>query len=151
MLRGLGPYLPSPALQAGSPLHVNKRYAVYSDIVTEHFKNPRNAGEMPDADGVGLDSNPVCGDTMKLFIKVQDDRITDATFLTRGCGAAIAASSMTTVLVKGLTLEEVAKLTNKDVDDALGGLPGSKMHCSVLAEGAIRKALEDYKERAAQQ
>ncbi len=120
---------------------------MYSDIVTEHFKNPQNAGELVDANGIGEDSNPVCGDTMKLFIKVKDDHIIDARFLTRGCGAAIAASSMTTVLIKDLTLEDAAKITNKDVADALGGLPISKLHCSVLAEGAIRKALEDYRKR----
>ena len=121
---------------------------MYSDIVTEHFKNPHNAGAMPDANGIGEDSNPVCGDTMRLFIKVGDDRIVDASFLTRGCAAAIAASSMTTDMVKGKSLEEAAKITNKDVADALGGLPSSKLHCSVLAEGAIRKALDDYRKRS---
>ncbi|MSQ14983.1 MAG: iron-sulfur cluster assembly scaffold protein [Dehalococcoidia bacterium] len=121
---------------------------MYSDIVTEHFKNPHNAGEMADADGVGDDSNPVCGDTMRLFIKVSDDRIVKASFLTRGCGAAIAASSMTTDMLRGLSLQDAARITNKDVANALGGLPGSKLHCSVLAEGVIRKALEDYHKRS---
>ncbi len=121
---------------------------MYSDIVTEHFKNPHNAGEMTDASGIGEDSNPVCGDTMRLFIKVSDDRIVEASFLTRGCGAAIAASSMTTDMVRGLSLQEAAKITNKDVADALGGLPNSKLHCSVLAEGVIRKALDDYRKRS---
>ena len=125
-----------------------KETIMYSDIVTEHFKNPHNAGEMPEANGVGEDSNPVCGDTMKLFIKVNDDRIVGASFLTRGCVAAIAASSMTTDMVRGLTLEEAAKITNKHVANALGGLPSSKLHCSVLAEGAIRKALDDYRRRS---
>ncbi len=129
-------------------LNCKKHKKMYSDIVTEHFKNPQNAGEMPDADGIGEDSNPVCGDTMKLFIKVEGDRIVDARFLTRGCGAAIAASSMTTVMIKDLTLEEAAKVSNRDVANALGGLPSSKLHCSVLAEGAIRKALADYRHRS---
>jgi nitrogen fixation NifU-like protein len=104
-------------------------------------------GEMKDADGVGEATNPACGDTMRLFIKVEGNRIIDATFLTFGCGAAIAASSMTTEMVKGRTIDEVLTISNQVVADALGGLPPTKVHCSVLAEKAIKAAVSDYWER----
>ena len=116
----------------------------YSDKVMEHFMNPRNVGEIPDADGVGTVGNPVCGDIMKMFIKVKDNIITDVKFKTFGCGAAIATSSMATELIKGKTLEEALELSNKAVAEALGGLPPVKMHCSVLAEEAVQSAIDDY-------
>lgn len=117
----------------------------YSDKVMEHFKNPRNVGEIEDADGVGHVGNPVCGDIMELYIKVRDNVIEDAKFKTFGCGAAIATSSMVTELVKGKTVEEAEKVSNEAVADALGGLPDVKMHCSVLAEEALEKAIKDYR------
>ena len=110
----------------------------------EHFSNPRNVGEIPDADGVGKVGNPVCGDIMNMYIKVDNNVITDVKFKTFGCGAAIATSSMATELIKGKTIEEALKITNKAVAEALGGLPKVKMHCSVLAEEAIRSAVNDY-------
>jgi nitrogen fixation NifU-like protein len=110
----------------------------------EHFANPRNVGEIPDADGVGTVGNPVCGDIMKMYIKVKDGIITDVKFKTFGCGAAIATSSMATEMIKGKTIEEALKLTNEAVAEALGGLPKVKMHCSVLAEQAVRSAIDDY-------
>ncbi len=116
----------------------------YSDKVMEHFMNPRNVGEIPDADGIGSVGNPVCGDIMKMYIKVEDDIITDVKFKTFGCGAAIATSSMATELIKGKTVEEALQLSNKAVAEALGGLPAVKMHCSVLAEEAIQSAIDDY-------
>ena len=116
----------------------------YSEKVIEHFQNPRNVGEIPDADGVGQAGNPVCGDIMKLYIKVKDGRITDAKFKTFGCGAAIATSSMITELVKGKTIEEALEISKKNVADALDGLPPVKMHCSNLAEDALKAAIEDY-------
>jgi len=116
----------------------------YSTKVMEHFANPRNVGEIPDADGIGDVGNPVCGDIMRMYIKVEDGRIIDAKFKTFGCGAAIATSSMATELVKGKTIEEALELTNKAVAEALGGLPPVKMHCSVLAEEALHKAIDDY-------
>lgn len=116
----------------------------YNAIVMEHFSRPRNRGEMEAPDGVGETTNPVCGDTMRLFIKVEGDRIADATFLTFGCGAAIAASSMTTEMIKGKTVWEALTITDKEVVDALGGLPPSKIHCSILAENAIKAAVSDY-------
>jgi len=116
----------------------------------EHFLNPHNVGELPDADGVGNVGNPVCGDIMRLYIKVQDGRIVDARFKTFGCGAAIATSSMVTDLVKGKTLDEALQISNKAVAEALGGLPKVKMHCSVLAEEALRAAIEDYRKRQGQ-
>lgn len=116
----------------------------YSDKVMEHFMNPRNVGEIPDADGVGSVGNPVCGDIMKMYIKVDDNVITDVKFKTFGCGAAIATSSMATELIKGKTVEEALQLSNKAVAEALGGLPPVKMHCSVLAEEAIQSAIDDY-------
>ena len=116
----------------------------YSEKVMEHFRNPRNVGEIPDADGIGNVGNPVCGDIMRLYIKVDDNRITDAKFKTFGCGAAIATSSMVTEIVKGKTIDEALKVSNRAVAEALGGLPKVKMHCSVLAEEALKSAIEDY-------
>ncbi|MHB8993260.1 MAG: Fe-S cluster assembly scaffold protein NifU [Chloroflexota bacterium] len=120
---------------------------MYSDLVMEHFSNPRNVGEIPDADGVGLEGNPVCGDVMKIYIKVEDGRIADVKFKTFGCGAAIATSSMVTEMVKGKTLDEALQVSNKVVADALGGLPPVKMHCSNLAADALHKAIEDYRSK----
>lgn len=116
----------------------------YSDKVMEHFMNPRNVGEIPDADGVGSVGNPVCGDIMKMYIKVEDNIIVDVKFKTFGCGAAIATSSMATELIKGKTVEEALALSNSAVAEALGGLPPVKMHCSMLAEEAIQSAIDDY-------
>jgi nitrogen fixation NifU-like protein len=110
----------------------------------DHFANPRNVGELPDADGVGEVGNPACGDIMKMFIKVRDNVIVDVKFKTFGCGAAIATSSISTEMIKGKTLDDALKLTNKAVAEALDGLPPSKMHCSVLAEEAIEAAIDDY-------
>ena len=110
----------------------------------DHFKNPRNMGEIPDADGVGTVGNPVCGDLMTMYIKVKDNRIVDIKFKTFGCGAAIATSSMTTELAKGKTLEEAMKLTRASVAYSLGGLPPVKMHCSNLAADALHAAIEDF-------
>jgi nitrogen fixation NifU-like protein len=121
----------------------------YTDKVCEHYQNPRNVGQIEDADGTGVVGNPVCGDMMMITIKVEDGRIADIKFKTFGCGAAIATTSMVTELVKGKTLEEALQVTNKDVADALGGLPPIKVHCSLLAEEAIRAAIEDYRERQA--
>jgi len=119
----------------------------YSELVLEHFANPRNVGEIADPDGVGLEGNPVCGDLMKITIKVTDGRIEDIKFRTFGCGAAIATSSMATELVKGKGLEEAETLTNQAIAKALGGLPAIKLHCSVLAADALRKAIQDYRTR----
>ena len=116
----------------------------YSPEVMEHFYHPRNVGTIPDADGIGKVGNPVCGDVMQLAIKVKDDVIQDAKFQTFGCGAAIATSSMITELVKGKTIEEALKISNRQVVEALKGLPPAKMHCSVLAEDALRSAVNDY-------
>lgn len=116
----------------------------YSEKVMDHFANPRNVGEMPDANGIGEVGNAKCGDIMKMYIKVEDNVITDVKFKTFGCGAAIATSSMATELVKGKTIEEALKLTNKAVMEALDGLPPVKVHCSVLAEQAIKAAVSDY-------
>lgn len=119
----------------------------YSEKVMEHFRNPRNVGEIENPDGVGRVGNPVCGDIMELYIKVKDGVITDAKFKTFGCGAAIATSSMVTELVKNRTIDEALKISKRAVTEALGGLPPIKMHCSVLAEGALKKALDDYRVR----
>jgi len=116
----------------------------YSEKVMDHFKNPRNVGEIPDADGVGNVGNPVCGDIMRLYIKVKDRIIVDAKFKTFGCGAAIATSSMVTEIVKGKSIDEALKISNKAVAEALGGLPKIKMHCSMLAEEALKSAIDDY-------
>lgn len=122
----------------------------YSEKVMDHFMNPRNVGVIEDADGVGHVGNPVCGDIMELYIKVEDGRIVDAKFKTFGCGAAIATSSMVTELVKGKTIEEAKALSNRAVAEALGGLPPVKMHCSVLAEEALNAAIADYERKRAQ-
>jgi nitrogen fixation NifU-like protein len=120
---------------------------MYSAKVMDHFTNPRNVGEMPDADGVGTEGNPVCGDVMKIFIKVKDDIITDIKFQTFGCGAAIAVSSMVTEMAKGMTLDEAMKITKDSLADALDGLPPQKMHCSNLGADALHKAIEDYRKK----
>jgi nitrogen fixation NifU-like protein len=118
---------------------------MYSDKVMDHFKNPRNVGEIEDADGVGTVGNPKCGDIMKIYLKVDGNTIKDVRFKTFGCGAAVASSSMATELVKGKTLDEAWGLTNKAVIEALEGLPPAKIHCSVLAEEAIHEAINDYR------
>ncbi len=117
---------------------------LYGEKVMEHFRNPRNVGEMENPDGIGHVGNPVCGDIMELYIKVNDGTITDAKFKTFGCGAAIATSSMVTELVKGKTIEDALEISNQAVAEALGGLPPIKMHCSVLAEEALKSAIDDY-------
>ena len=122
---------------------------MYSEKLMDHFTNPRNVGEIPDADGVGEEGNPTCGDVMKITIKVKDNRIEDAKFRTFGCGAAIAVSSMVTEMVKGKTLEEALSITKEAVADALGGLPPQKMHCSNLGADALRLAIEDYRKKRA--
>jgi nitrogen fixation NifU-like protein len=121
-------------------------WALYSEKVMDHFKNPRNGGEMENPDGVGRVGNPVCGDVMELYIKVNDGTIVDAKFKTFGCGAAIATSSMVTEMVKGKSIEEALEISNKAVVEALDGLPPAKVHCSVLAEDALKAAIEDYLE-----
>ncbi len=118
--------------------------ALYSEKVMDHFRNPRNVGVIEDADGVGEVGNAKCGDIMKMYLKIDDDTITDVKFETFGCGSAIASSSMATELIKGKPVSEAMTLTNKAVAEALDGLPDYKMHCSVLAEEAIQNALEDY-------
>jgi len=117
---------------------------VYTEKVMEHFKNPRNMGEIPDADGVGTVGNPVCGDMMTVYIKVKDNLIEDIKFKTFGCGAAIATSSMITELAKGKTIDEALRITRADVAESLGGLPPIKMHCSNLAADALHAAIKDY-------
>jgi len=117
---------------------------VYSEKVMEHFANPHNVGEIPNADGIGKVGNPQCGDVMWLYIKVKDNIITDIKFKTFGCGAAIATSSMITELARGKTLEEAKKISRQDVADSLDGLPPTKMHCSNLASDALREAIKDY-------
>jgi nitrogen fixation protein NifU and related proteins len=119
----------------------------YSEKVMDHFRNPRNVGEIADPDGVGKVGNPVCGDIMELYLKVRDGVIVDARFKTFGCGAAIATSSMVTELIKNRTIEEASKISNRAVAEALGGLPSIKMHCSVLAEEALTQAIRDYQSR----
>ncbi len=120
---------------------------MYSEKVLDHFKNPRNVGELKDADAEGTVGNPVCGDMMTMYIKVKDDRIEDIRFKTFGCGAAIATSSMTTELAKGKTLDEALKISRQDVADALDGLPPVKMHCSNLAADALHEAIKNYREK----
>jgi nitrogen fixation NifU-like protein len=120
---------------------------MYTEKVMDHFKNPRNMGEIPDADGVGTVGNPVCGDLMTVYIKVKDNRLMDIKFKTFGCGAAIATSSMITELAKGKTIEDAMKITRGDVADSLGGLPPIKMHCSNLAADALHAAIKDYEAR----
>ncbi len=119
-------------------------WSLYSKKVMEHFKNPRNVGEIENPDGIGYVGNPVCGDIMELYIRVNDGVITDAKFRTFGCGAAIATSSIVTEMVKGKTIEDALKISNKAVAEALDGLPLIKMHCSVLAEEALKSAIDDY-------
>ncbi len=120
---------------------------MYSDKVVEHFTKPRNVGELPDADSVGEAGSFKCGDTMKLYLKVKDDRIEDVRFQTFGCAAAIASSSMLTEIVKGKTLDEAMQVTNEDVAEELGGLPPLKMHCSNLAADALHNAIAQYREK----
>ncbi len=122
--------------------------SAYSDLVRDHFQNPRNAGEIADADAVGYETNPVCGDTMRLTLRISDGRIAEARFQTSGCPAAIAASSVCTEMIRGLSLAEAEALTKEDYAAALGGLPASKMHCSVLAADVVRAAAADHRQRA---
>ena len=117
---------------------------MYNDKVIEHYSNPRNVGAIEDASGIGEVGNPVCGDIMKMYLKIENNIIVDVKFKTFGCGAAIATSSISTEMIKGKTIEEALKLSNKDVVNELGGLPPVKLHCSVLAEEAIRNAIADY-------
>ncbi len=124
--------------------------ALYSDKVMDHFRNPRNVGIIEDANGIGEVGNAMCGDIMKMYLKIEDDIIKDVKFETFGCGSAIASSSMATELIKGKPVEEAMELTNKAVAEALDGLPDYKMHCSVLAEEAIQAALEDYRKKQEQ-
>ena len=126
-------------------------FSLYSEKVMEHFKNPRNVGDMENPDGIGQVGNPTCGDIMELYIKVHDDTIVDAKFKTFGCGAAIATSSMVTEMVKGKSIEEALGISNRAVADALDGLPAVKMHCSVLAEEALKSAVDDYCSRKKEQ
>lgn len=121
--------------------------ALYNETVMDHFHNPRNVGVIEDADGVGEVGNPKCGDIMKIYLKIKNDVITDIKFETFGCGSAIASSSIATEMVKGRTVAQALQLTNKEVVDALGGLPAYKLHCSVLAEQAIQAAVKDYFDR----
>ena len=118
--------------------------ALYSEKVMDHFRNPRNIGVIEDADGVGEVGNAKCGDIMKIYLKIADDKIEDVKFETFGCGSAIASSSMATEMIKGKPLKDALKITNKAVVEALDGLPAHKVHCSVLAEEAIKAAIEDY-------
>lgn len=120
---------------------------LYSEKVMDHFRNPRNVGEMPDADGIGEVGNAKCGDIMRMYIKVKDGIITDVKFMTYGCGSAIATSSMATEMIKGKPIEEALELSNKAVVEALDGLPPHKLHCSVLAEQAVKAAVKDYFEK----
>lgn len=120
---------------------------MYNETVMDHFTNPRNVGEIPDASGVGEVGNVVCGDILRVYIKVKDGVLEDVKYMTFGCGAAVASGSMMTELVKGKTVEEGLKLTNNDVAEALGGLPAQKKHCSNLAVDALHKAIEDWKQK----
>jgi nitrogen fixation NifU-like protein len=127
---------------------MDEHSSVYNPIIKDHFTHPRNIGEMANPDGVGEVRNPVCGDTMRLFIKVESDRIVDVTFLTFGCSAAIASSSLATEMIKEKTIEEVLKISDVDIDKALGGLPQAKLHASLLAERAIKAAVADYRRKS---
>ena len=120
---------------------------MYSEKVMDHFRNPRNVGEIADADGIGTVGNPVCGDMMSIYIKVKNNHLTDIKFKTFGCGAAVATSSMITELAKGKSLDEAMKITRGDVAESLGGLPPVKMHCSNLAADALHEAIKDYRKR----
>jgi nitrogen fixation NifU-like protein len=124
-----------------------KEYTLYNDTVMDHFLNPRNMGDVQEADGVGEVGAAACGDIMKISLKIRDGKIEDARFKTFGCGSAIASSSMATELIKGRTLEEAKNFSNQEVVDALGGLPPVKIHCSVLAEEALKAAIEDYESK----
>jgi nitrogen fixation protein NifU and related proteins len=117
---------------------------LYSEKVMDHFLHPRNVGEIPDASGIGNVGNPICGDIMRMYLKIENGIIVDAKFKTFGCGAAISTSSMVTEMVKGKSIEEALKISNRAVAEALGGLPAIKIHCSVLAEEALKSALADY-------
>lgn len=123
---------------------------MYTPKVMQHFSNPQNVGEIPDADGVGTVGNPVCGDLMTIYIKVKDERIEDVKFKTFGCGAAIATSSMVTLMAKGKTIDEALKITRDDVAKELDGLPPQKMHCSNLAAEALEAAIQDYRKKQAE-
>lgn len=118
--------------------------ALYTETVMDHFKNPRNVGSMENADGIGEVGNAKCGDIMKIYLKIENDVITDVKFETFGCGSAIASSSVATEMIKGKSISDALSLTNREVVDALGGLPAHKLHCSVLAEEAIKSAVKDY-------
>lgn len=120
----------------------------YSEIVIDHFQHPRNAGLLEDANAVGEDRNPVCGDHMKLMLRIEDDEIREARFQTRGCPASIATSSMATVVLTDMRIADAAQLTRQDFVDAVGGLPKAKIHCSVLAAAALKRALADFRERS---
>lgn len=120
---------------------------MYSEKVVEHYTNPRNVGEIENADGIGEVGNPICGDVMKMYLKIENEVIKDVKFKTYGCGAAIAASSVTTEMIKGKTIKEALEITNEQVVEELGGLPPIKLHCSVLAEEAIKTAIADYYRR----
>jgi nitrogen fixation NifU-like protein len=122
----------------------------YSEKLLEHFRHPKNVGEIKDADGVGHIGNPICGDIMDLYIKVKNNKIIEAKFQTYGCAAAIATSSILTEMVKGKTIEEALKITNQVITEALGGVPPVKRHCSVLAEQALKAAIRDYQEKTKQ-
>lgn len=126
---------------------MSETYTLYNQTVMDHFQNPRNMGDIKDADGVGEVGAAACGDIMKISLKIRDGKIQDARFKTFGCGSAIASSSMATELIKGRTIEEAMSFSNQEVVDALGGLPPVKIHCSVLAEEALKAALEDYVKR----
>lgn len=121
--------------------------ALYSDIVMDHFMHPRNVGEIENPDGVGQVGNAKCGDIMKMYLKIRDNVIQDVKFETFGCGSAIASSSMATEMIKGKTIDQALAVTNRQVVDALGGLPAHKLHCSVLAEESIKSAIKDYYDR----
>jgi len=126
---------------------MSERPSMYGEKVMDHFRNPRNVGEIENPDGIGHVGNPVCGDIMELYIKIKNNIITDARFKTFGCGAAIATSSMVTERIKGNSIDEALKISNSAVAEALGGLPAVKMHCSVLAEEALKSAIDDYRAR----
>ena len=126
----------------------NDDLRAYSDIVIDHFQHPRNAGTLDDANAIGEDRNPVCGDHMKLMLRIEDEAIVEARFQTRGCPAAIATSSMATVVLTDMRIEDAAGLKRQDFVDAVGGLPKAKIHCSVLAAAALKKALAHYREHA---
>jgi nitrogen fixation NifU-like protein len=120
---------------------------MYNETVLEHFNNPRNVGEIENADAVGEAGSAVCGDSMKIYLTIKDDVIEDIKFKTFGCGAAVASSSMGTEMIKGKTIEEALKITSQDIADALGGLPAEKLHCSVLTTDALKNAIEEYRQK----